>query len=84
MGWFGKKDEVLDLTMLQKKGLLPKESEAEVDADGLLDFSSSDSSSAGSSTESSRDGASALGFLGNLAGAGASPPSGLPSPEPPT
>ena len=77
MGWFRKRrgEDVIDLTDLYKRGLLKsQEVTEESTSDGdLVDFSSSGGVGGGESSSSSgSEGASALGFLSNLAGAGSS------------
>ena len=69
---FKKKDDVLDLTDLQRRGLLKKAAEiekqqSEASSDGYVDLDDS-----GGTSSSSDSGASALGFLDSLAGVGAS------------
>jgi hypothetical protein len=71
MGWFKKKREIVDLTDMQKRGLLPENassnSEISMDEEGVVDFSSN-SSSVG--TGASSEDTSGFGFLSGLAGAG--------------
>jgi len=68
--WFKRKeDNVLDLRDLQKRGLL-KENPVQTDTSSVVDPTGS--SSEASNNSSSPDSSSALGFLGNLAGASSS------------
>jgi hypothetical protein len=77
MGLFGfgkTRGEIVDLTDMQKRGLLKTQIDDDEDENlmsGTLDLSSSSSTSSGSSMSSSSDSAdsSGLSFLGNLAGA---------------
>jgi|SRR3989344_2354108 len=73
MGLFGKRREVLDLTKLQKRGILPKQL-PETDNEGIVDFTSSSSASSSvpsssSSSTSSSSAANSFNFLNSLAGA---------------
>lgn len=71
MGWFSsKKDDVVDLTMLQRKGLLKTRSNVK-DEEGFVNLGTNNNSNEGSSSNSDV-GTSALGFLGNLANVGKS------------
>ncbi|MBU0466810.1 MAG: hypothetical protein KJ718_02050 [Nanoarchaeota archaeon] len=81
---FKKEEEVLDLTDLEKRGLLKKAQEIEqqqvsqTSDDGYMDLGTTESGSAASSV-SSDTGAGALGFLDSLAGVGASSNAGATS-----
>ena len=81
MAWFSRKKspDVIDFTKLQKEGVLQRSQETRMrqateSESGVIDFTQSQSFSSqntGSASTSSDPGASALGFLSNLAGSGA-------------
>lgn len=73
MSFFKKELDVLDLTDLQKRGLLKKAEEIKKQEDnsgGYVDFTKS-----GTSASESPSGANPFDFLGSLSGVGASTPS---------
>jgi len=75
MGWFSKRGEVVDLSDMKRRGLLPKNSFQDSESSGedrIVDLSSMRNSSklnSSSSVSSSNSDSFGLGFLGSLAGA---------------
>ncbi len=71
MGLFSRKGDFVDLTDMQKRGLLKEQvKNFETDSEGVVDLSSSNSSIVGSSNSEDSLG---LGFLSGLASAGSKP-----------
>lgn len=76
MGLFNRKKDVVDLSEMRRKGILPENSESlpdyDTDEDGVVDLSSQPSVNSSSpissnSVSSNTEDASGLGFLSNLA-----------------